>query len=238
VNIDMSKIISIIPARGGSKGVPGKNIKLLNEIPLIGFSIKTSLESKHITRTIVSTDSVEIANIAKELGAEVPFLRPKVIAGDKSTDLEFFLHTIDWFLENEGEAPDYFVHLRPTTPLRDFQVVDKAIASFLKNSSATALRSVHEMSETAYKSFEIEEGKLKTIGTGSFDLDPANEARQGFPSTYYANGYVDIIKSKFIIDNQKIHGDKVMAFVTEPVTEVDTPEDFELLEYQCQKYKI
>ena len=233
----MSEIISIIPARGGSKGVPGKNVKKLDGIPLLAFSIKTSLESKIISRTIVSTDCEKTAKIAKKYGAEVPFLRPKVIAGDKSTDLEFFLHAIEWFNTNETKVPDYFVHLRPTTPLRDAKIVDQAIEMFLKSADSTALRSVHEMPESAYKSFEIEDNKLKTLGTNSFELDGANNARQGFPSTYYANGYVDIIRSKYVIENRRIHGDKVMPFITKPIIEVDTFEDFEILEFQISKIK-
>ena len=228
----MSIIISIIPARGGSKGVPGKNIRLLDSKPLIAYSIKASLNSALITRTIVSTDSEEIAEIARQYGAEVPFIRPKRIAGDHSTDYEFFKHAIDWFEQNEGFVPDYFVHLRPTTPLRDPKQIDKAIELFINNPNATALRSVHKMPETAYKSFEIENNILKTIGTGVYSIDNANNARQSFPDTYYANGYVDVIKSCFVIENKLIHGNHVMPFITDVVVEVDTHEDFLLLEYQ------
>ena len=129
----MSNIFSIIPARSGSKGIPGKNIKLLNGIPLIAFSIQASLKSENISRTIVSTDSEEIANIARKFGAEVPFLRPSAISGDNSTDFEFFIHAIEWFKTNEGKIPDYFVHLRPTTPLREPNVIDKAINYFINH---------------------------------------------------------------------------------------------------------
>jgi len=231
----MSNIFSIIPARSGSKGIPGKNIKLLNGIPLIAFSIRISLESSKISRTIVSTDSEEIASIAKEYGAEVPFLRPAAISGDKSTDFEFFIHAIEWFKFNEEKIPDYFVHLRPTSPLRDPKIIDIAIDYFINNPEASALRSVHEMSESAYKCFEIENNMLKTVGTGSFELDSANNARQEFPSTYFANGYIDIISSKYVLENRRIHGDKVIPFITHPIIEIDTSEDFEILEFQISK---
>ncbi len=233
----MGKIVSIIPARAGSVGVAGKNVKLLNGEPLIAYSIKASLRTELISRTIVSTDSEDIARIARRFGAEAPFLRPKAISGDNSTDYEFFLHAIEWFEKNEGFVPEYFVHLRPTTPLRDPGVIDRAIELFTNNQSATSLRSVHEMSESAYKCFEIDDNKLKTIGASSFELDTANNARQSFPTTYSANGYVDIIRRNLVAD-QKIHGNCVMPFITNVVVEVDTMDDFMLLEYQISRISL
>jgi|SRR3972149_4150564 len=228
-------IYAIIPSRGGSKGVPGKNIKKLNGHPLISYSIKLSDSSKHISRTIVSTDSEKIAEISSQYGAEIPFLRPEEISRDTSTDLEFVLHLLNWFKGNEENVPDYIVHLRPTTPLRDIEIVDKAIENFLQRQDFTALRSVHEMSESAYKTFEIENNILKTVFTRSTQLDASNVARQLFPKTYSANGYIDILKSSYILENNRIHGDNVMAYVTSKVTEVDTYDDFELLEYELEK---
>ena len=233
----MGKIVSIIPARAGSVGVAGKNVKLLNGEPLIAYSIRASLKTELISRTIVSTDSEDIARIARRFGAEAPFLRPKAISGDNSTDYEFFLHAIEWFEKNEGFVPEYFVHLRPTTPLRDPGVIDRAIELFINNQSATSLRSVHEMSESVYKCFEVEDNKLKTIGASSFELDNANNARQSFPTTYSANGYVDIIRRNLVAD-QKIHGNCVMPFITNVVVEVDTMDDFMLLEYQIARINL
>lgn len=224
-------IYSIIPARGGSKGVPGKNIRPLAGHPLIAWSIQSSRMSKRIHRTIVSTDSPEIAEVAKHYGAEVPFLRPAEISGDRSTDYEFIAHALDWFRKHEGKAPEYWVHVRPTTPLRDPAVMDQAIAAFEASPNSTALRSAHPMSESAYKAFEIREGLLASVGSGSFELDAANEARQKFPPTYQANGYVDVLRTSFIDEHKRIHGNRVLGFVTEPVTEVDTQEDFDYLEF-------
>src|SRR5229473_743527 len=102
-------VYSIIPARGGSKGIPGKNVAPLAGFPLIAYSIKASLKARTIDRTIVSTDSPEIAEIAMSFGAEVPFLRPAAIAGDKSTDYEFFNHALEWFQVNESKMPEYIV---------------------------------------------------------------------------------------------------------------------------------
>ncbi len=154
--ISKPNIISIIPARGGSKGVPKKNIRVLNGFPLIAYSIKASQHSKLISRTVVSTDSEEIASVARKYGAEVPFLRPVEISNDQSSDYEFIAHALEWFGKNDGSVPDYLVHLRPTTPTRDVSIVDAAISLFLDREDSTALRSVHEMPESAYKCFEIE----------------------------------------------------------------------------------
>jgi CMP-N,N'-diacetyllegionaminic acid synthase len=125
------------------------------------------------------------------------------------------------------------VHLRPTTPLREASLVAAAVEALRLDAEATALRSVHEMSESAYKCFEIKEQRLKTVGSGSFELDAANEARQLFPKTYQANGYVDVLKTEFIRAQQRIHGSRVTDFITPPVTEVDTEAEFALLEYQA-----
>jgi len=231
----MVDVVAVIPARSGSKGVVDKNIKLLAGQPLIAYSIAAARLASSIDRIIVSTDSEEYADIALEYGAEVPFLRPDEISSDTSTDYDFVRHLLDWMKENEGYQPEYLVHLRPTTPLREPRYIDAAIEQMKQDDSATALRSVHEMSESAYKAFEIERDYLKSIGSGSFDLEASNAPRQKFKKTYQPNGYIDIIKTTYIIENNKLHGDHVAAFVTPYVVEVDTSDDFDYLEYQVAK---
>ena len=227
----MSNVVALIPARSGSKGVPHKNIKSLGGHPLIEWSIKACLKSRLIDRVIVSTDSQEYADLSIKLGAEVPFLRPAEIAGDRSTDFDFVLHALDWFASNGGE-PEFLVHMRPTTPYRAPELIDQAIEVFRGESQATALRSVHEMSESAYKTFEIAPaGQLKRLGADNIALDAANNARQQFPATYQANGYVDVLTSRFVRSHGLIHGDWVMPFITPAVVEVDTEEDFVHLEF-------
>lgn len=227
----MSEVFAIIPARSGSKGIPDKNIKLLAGKPLMAYSIAAAKLAYNIDRIIVSTDSEHYASIAREYGAEVPFLRPAEISTDTSTDYEFIKHALDWFRDNEGQQPEYLVHLRPTTPLRDVHHIKSAIETIKADSSATALRSVHEMSESAYKTFEVEKGLLKSVSSNSFDIDTTNTPRQMFKTTYQGNGYVDVIVSSYVIKNKKIHGDHVLAYITPYVSEVDTYEDFAYLEY-------
>ena len=229
------KIIAVIPARSGSKGLPNKNIKGLSGKPLIAYSISAGLKSKLIDRVIVSTDSEEYAMISKDYGAEVPFIRPNKYSGDDSTDYDFVKHLLDWLADNENGLPDYIVHLRPTTPFRDPDILDNAIEQFMKNREATSLRSGHEMSETAYKQFEVEGKYFKTICTGSFNLDDANKSRQSFPKTFSPNGYVDILRTSHILENHLLHGNRVMGYITDFAIEVDTIDDFEFLQWKIDK---
>lgn len=229
----MSETVAIIPARSGSKGVSDKNIRLLSGKPLLAFSIAAAKLTSNIDRVIVSTDSEKYADIARKYGAEVPFLRPAEISEDTSTDYDFIKYTLDWFLDNEGEFPKYLVHLRPTTPLREVHHIELAIKAIKADKNATALRSVHEMSESAYKAFVVDQDCLKTLGSNSFDLDAANAPRQQFKKTYQGNGYVDVIVSSHVLETRKLHGDHVLAYITPYVSEIDTEEDFKYVEYQA-----
>jgi len=233
----MGKIVALIPARAGSKGVQHKNLRTIAGKSLLSWSINACLKVRKIDRVVVSTDSEEYRQHSEAEGAEVPFLRPPEISGDKSTDFEFIRHALDQFAR-EGKSPDFIVHIRPTTPLRDPDVIGRAIEQFTSSIEHTALRSVHEMSETAYKCFEINSaGMLRKIGSSGTDLDSANEARQAFPKTYHANGYVDVLSREFIDRNKRIHGDRVVGFLTPTGWEVDTPADLEFIEWKakCEK---
>jgi N-acylneuraminate cytidylyltransferase len=229
-----NQIVAIIPARGGSKGVPGKNIKKLNGFPLIAYSIVAAKMSKKIQRIIISTDSEEIAGICKNLGVDVPFLRPAPLAQDKSTDLEFMLHAIEWCEKKEKIVPEYWVHLRPTTPLRDPLIIDAAIDIILKKTEATSLRSGHPAPESPFKWFRKDsQGYFR--GINNITNDAANNARQQFPEMYIPDGYVDVLKTSFIKHSNLMHGDKMIGFISPICTEVDTIEDFNYLEHEIAK---
>lgn len=226
---------AIIPARGGSKGVPRKNIRLLKGFPLIAYSIAAAKLSKHTERVIVSTESSEIAEIAQQYGAEVPFIRPAEFAQDRSPDIDFIQHAINWFAQHETIIPDLFVHLRPTTPLRDPLLIDQAIEEIIGNDKATALRSAHELAEPPQKMFAIDNGYL----TGFFPDDPRPEyynlPRQVFPKAYHPNGYVDIIRTDYVTKTGSLHGPRMLGFVTPVTIEIDNPEDFSQIEYTLDK---
>lgn len=230
------KIVAVIPARSGSKGLINKNIKLLNGHPLLAWSVAICKKAKLIDYVLVSTDSKKYAKIAKKYKAQVPFLRPENISRDFSTDYEFIDHALNK-LSQLKINPEIIVHIRPTTPLRDPKQIDKAIKCFIRNKNrATALRSVHEMSETAYKAFEISKKELlKPILKKIKFLDKVNEPRQKFKKTYVANGIIDIYSVSFIKKKKMLLGSKVIPFITSPTTEVDNINDFKYLEYQVIK---
>lgn len=229
---DQLKVLAIIPARGGSKGVPKKNIKLLGGKPLIHYSIDSALESKYINKILVSTDSQEIANVAEEKGISVPFLRPDELSQDTSLDNEYITHSLFYLREKENYIPDLIILLRPTTPIRQSTILDNAIEFFLENKNATSLRSSHEVSESPFKWFIIKEKYYEPI-CDKYTLMDTNRPRQFFPKVYVPNGYVDIIDPNFIDYN--LYGDKILSYVTPMSYEIDTKEDFHFIEYLIEK---
>jgi CMP-N,N'-diacetyllegionaminic acid synthase len=230
---ESAKVYAVVPARGGSKGVPKKNIRLLAGFPLIAYSIAVGYMSRLIERVIVSTDSPEIAEVARKYGAETPFLRPAELAQDNSRDRDFVMHLLNWLQENEGGVPDYLVHLRPTTPLRAPAIVDDAILAMLADPAATSLRSAHEAPETPFKWFtKNAQGYFQTFAAADAPPGFANWPRQMLPKVFIPDGYVDVLKTAYVLVAEEIHGDHIFGFVTPACSEVDAPEDFDYLEFQ------
>ena len=222
---------AIIPARGGSKGVPGKNIRPLCGHPIIAYSIIAALSCNEIERVIVSTDSKEIAKIAKLYGAEGPFLRPRELSGDMSTALDYVFHAFKEMGERDKYKPDFMVMLLPTTPLRETNLIDQAITLLKETPNATGLRSVHELTEPPQKMMALEEGYL----TGFFPDDPRPEyfnlPRQLFPKAYHPNGYVEIVRRNTVLNDGTLYGSRILGAVTPFSVEIDVPEDLDYLEF-------
>ena len=225
-------VFALVTARSGSKGIPDKNLKEIGNHSLLEWSIKSALKSSQVTKVFLSTDSAKYAKLGESFGAIVPFLRPAELASDTAVDLDVFKH----FLTEIKELPQAIVHIRPTTPLRDPQIISDAVNKFMElKKEITSLRSVHEMSESAYKTFEVSaQGLLKPIASIA-DGEEANLPRQAFPKTYQANGYVDVLNPEFILKENKLHGDKIFAFKTPVVTEVDSLSDLEYLNWAVQQ---
>ena len=221
------KILALIPARGGSKSIPKKNIIDLGGHPLLAYSIAAAKLSSYIGRVMVTTDSQEFADIAKAYGAEAPFLRPAEYAQDASLDIEFFRHALDWLEENEGYTPDLVVHLRPTTPSRDPARVDEAIEEIIADEKATALRSAHELEYTAYKLFRKKGEYIRFFGEEDFEKNEEyyNRGRQFLPKTYNCNGYVDVIRPEVLQSTGSLHGQNIRAFITERIADIDRKEE-------------
>jgi CMP-N,N'-diacetyllegionaminic acid synthase len=235
--MEKPNIVGIIPARGGSKGVPKKNIRTVGGYPMIAYSIIAGQLVENIDRCIISTDSQEIADIAKTFSADVPFLRPKEYASDTSKDIEFFQHAIEWFQENEGYIPEYWVQLRPTTPLREPETIQKAINTITNHPEATSLVSIHEFHENPGKMFGLQDGYLH----GLCPLDPRPEyftlPRQEFAPAYFGNGSVDIVKSSTIANYKSCYGPRMLGFEATDTGEIDVEEDFKKVEFYLQNSK-
>lgn len=227
--IDYDTCVALIPARGGSKSVPKKNIREFQKYPLIAYSIAAAKLAENVDRVIVSTDSEEIAAIARQYGAEVPFLRPAEYAQDDSPDIDFIKHAIEWLYDAEKKIPEYLVHLRPTTPIRNSVHIDEAICQIKKDNGSTSLRSGSLCVHPPYKWFKQEGAYLKPLMDG-MTCDEANLPRQDFPEVYIPNGYVDIIKTDFVIKNNLLHGNRMLCYRTEEVPDIDTEMDLKKLD--------
>lgn len=230
------EVIAIIPARSGSKGVPDKNVFPLAGHPLLAYSIAAARLSGIIDRVLVSTDSRRYADVARDYGAEAPFLRPAEFAGDRSPDRDCILHAMRWIEEHEGRLPEHWVHLRPTTPLRDPALVDAAIAAILANPEATSLRSGHPAAESPFKWFERDgQGYFRGLRPDDPRPEYYNLPRQAFPPVYVPDGYVDVLRASFVTTAESLHGPRMMGFVSPVCQEVDRREDLELIEYRLEK---
>lgn len=224
------EILALIPARGGSKGIPRKNLLPLNGKPLIAYSIEQALASRFITRTVVSTDDPEIAAVARASGAEVPFLRPPELADDLSTDLEVFQHALKTLQVTDGYECECVVHLRPTGPVRRVGRIDEAIAMFL-DADADSLRSVTAPAQTPYKMWRIRDGLLEPVVRAPGERESYCLPRQVLPKVYWQNGYVDIVRPSVVLDRGLMCGTRILPFVMdEPVYELDYPESIPLVE--------
>lgn len=223
------KICAIIPARAGSKGVVGKNIRSLLDHPLIAYSIEAAKDSKLIERVIVSTDGSEIAEIAKKYGADVPFLRPAEFAQDGSPDRDYLLHMLTWCRTHEGYEPDLLVLLRPTTPERSGSLIDSAIEALVSSGEATSLRSVHECSESPFKWFKASQSGIAKPIVSDMSLLDTNKPRQLFEPVYIPNGCVDILRVKQITETLDVYGEQIKLFKTDHVIEVDSRHEFDQL---------
>lgn len=233
----MNSAIAIIPARSGSKSILDKNLVKLAGFPLIAFSIAAAKLAPDISRVVVSTDSPKYAEISLKYGAEVPFLRPATISGDDATDIDFMLHAMNWFDENEPQTPEYWVHLRPTTPLRDPKHIAEALQRIISRDDATALRSAFPCPESPFKWFRhSDDGFLMSINSDDTDLDKFNLPRQMYPKVFVPDGYVDIIRRSFVKKTGQIHGNKVIGYTSPVCSELDSVEELRRIEYEISSF--
>jgi N-acylneuraminate cytidylyltransferase len=234
----MVKVLAVIPARGGSKGIPRKNIKRLGDHPLISYSIAAARQAQSELRTIVSTDDAEIAEIAQEYGAEVPFLRPSQYAEDQTPDLPVFEHAISWLKVNEDYEPDVIIQLRPTSPFRPLNLVDRAVQVLLDHPDATAVRGVVPSKQNPYKMWHMDfNGRLDPLLETEFS-EPYNMPRQELPQTYWQTGHIDVIRINTILDGS-MSGENIYSCVIDPAfsVDLDNREDWQQAEWKLNLLK-
>lgn len=217
------KILALIPARGGSKGLPRKNILPLDEHPLIAYSIAAALSSPRIDRVIVTTDSEEIATIARQYGAETPFIRPAELAGDFTTDLETFQHAIAWLEENEGYQPTAVFQFRPTTPIRFEAEIERCIDLLSTQPEADSIRSIAPSPVTPYKMWLLDgyDQPLRPLLTLPGVEEPFNMPRQKLPTVYWHTGTYDLIRTQIIMEQNSMTGKTILPLVQDENMAVD-----------------
>lgn len=223
-------MIAIIPARGGSKGLPGKNVRLLNGKPLIAYAIEEAMKAKHIDRVIISTDDEEIAKVAVQYGAELPFMRPAELASDTAMAIDNYIYTIER-LENEGgKAIDSFVVLQPTSPLRIAEDIDGAIKIFEQKKADSVISYCQEAHPVTWHKYLDDQGRFVDI----FDANIKN--RQDNRVSYYPNGAVYVFRTS-MIRGRKYYTDKSYAYVMPRTRSVDIDfiEDFEYAEFLLKR---
>lgn len=220
-------VLALIPARGGSKGIPRKNILPILGKPLIAYSILQALESKRIQRVIVSTDDEEIAAVSREWGADVPFLRPAEFARDLSPDIDAFRHALQWLAEHEGYRPDIVVHLRAPGPVRRVELIDQVVDLLAAHPEADAVRSVRPALQTPYKMWHVTpEGTLEPLLRIPGMPDCQSVPRQMLPAVYWQCGYVDAVRPRAILEKNSMWGTCALPFIVdEELFELDYPED-------------
>lgn len=222
-------MIALIPARGGSKGLPGKNIKNLCGKPLIAHTVEAALKAEGIERVIVTTDSEEIAAVAREYGAEVPFLRPAALAGDNSSAVDVYLHAVDFLEKESGRSIEKFMVLLPTAPLRNSINIEQALRQFYEQNAETLI-SMREAETPISWYYEMNiEGRVKNLG---LDAENAVKNRQVNKKYYIPNGAIYILDKKLLKEKRTYYSDNTVAYLmsAEQSVDIDCELDFKIAE--------
>lgn len=227
----MKKILAIIPARGGSKGVPRKNIKLLNGHPLIEYTIKEANKSSYINKIVVSSDDEEILEVSERIGGCIPLKRRESLAGDKTATVDVILDVLNELKNKDNYVPDYFVLLQPTSPFRNCKHIDDSFKIVLNNDS-NSLISVCEVSETPYWMKIIENNKMKNLLEGNDVI-----RRQDLNKVYIINGAIYIMKTDVFLESKKLILEDTCPYIMDRKfsLDIDTKLDFEMAEVLMSK---
>ena len=235
-----TEVLALIPARGGSKSIPRKNIRIFAGHPLIAYSISAGLAAEMVDRVIVSTDDEEIAAEARRYGAETPFLRPTEFAQDQTPDLPVFQHALKWLERHEGYRPEIVVHLRPTSPLRRVWHIDQAVCRLIERPQADSVRTVCLPFQNPYKMWRIDpDGFMQPLLKTEFK-EAYNMPRQALPEVYWQTGYVDAARVDTLRDRSSMTGERILPLVIDPGEwiDIDSPDDWRHAESLLESGRI
>jgi len=230
-------VVGLIPARSGSRRIPGKNVRLLAGHPLVAYAISAALDSGVFTRVIVSTDSEEVAAVGRRYGAETPFLRPAESAGEKSPDIDWVNHTLR-ALAARGGSYDAFSILRPTSPFRQAETIRRAWAQFAREPGADSLRAVELCRQHPAKMWVVEgEWMRPLLDDGGINPPWHSMPYQGLPAVYSQNASLEIAWSRVLLESGTIAGRKIIPFLTEGWEgfDINRPEDWLLAEVLIER---
>jgi CMP-N-acetylneuraminic acid synthetase len=234
---DARCVLAVIPARGGSKSIPRKNVRTLGGYPLLAWSVAAARDSRAVDRVLVSTDDPEIRDAALRCGAEAPFLRPAEIARDDTRDRPVFEHALQWLEREEGFRPDLVVQLRPTSPFRPPGLVDEAIALLATDDAADSIRAVTAAGQNPYKMWRATAGSpylsalLHDAGPEAF-----NEPRQELPPTLWQTGHLDLFRRETLASGS-LTGSRILGIEVPPryALDIDTEDQWDYAEWQLRR---
>ena len=225
-------MIAIIPARGGSKGLPGKNIKLLNGKPLIAYTIEAALNSEKISRVIVSTDDKDIADVALQYGAEIPFMRPGFLASDNAKSIDVYNYTIERLESEEKIKINEIIVLQPTSPLRNSSHINEALEIYLKRNADSVISYCKEDHPIFWHKFINDEGKFEEIFHENYQRN-----RQEIRPTYFPNGSLYILKKHILLEGLFYTKNSYVYLMDRKMSvDIDTEEDFLFCEYLLNRF--
>jgi N-acylneuraminate cytidylyltransferase len=233
------EVLAVVPARGGSKGLPRKNLRPFAGAPLVAWSIAAAWASRLVDRVLVTTDDPEIREAGLAWGAEAPFLRPATLALDDTPDLPVFRHALAWLEENEGYRPDLVVQLRPTSPLRAPDLVDRGVSSLVALPQADSVRAVCPAPQTPYKMWRSEGPFLRPLledaGSEAF-----NRPRQSLPRVLWQTGQLDVAWRATIQERGSMTGDRILPLEVDPrlAADIDTPENWAAAEDLARRAEL
>ncbi len=224
--IDNKNVVCIIPARGGSKGVPRKNIKPIAGRPLIAYSIGHALQSRYIDRTIVSTDDQEIANISRQYGAEIPFMRPDHLSTDSAPTIDVLRHTVEWLEKNENYGCDIIVLLHATSPLRDVSDIDACIKLLIDKNANNVISVTEAHANPYFNMVEKRTSGVQLVKKGKFFT------RQAAPEIYVINGSVYVWRKATLRKTRKVvmKQSELYTMPRERSVDIDNVLDFRIAE--------